>query len=133
MNQETNNSKSINELYMLYLAWEHARKDVSHVVKKYLADNHCDVMDFIITGNLNYAENIRKEIISEIDNLIEKAEYIITYTDNKQDCNFWREYVSELYTLTGREVPDHHKCTSHDISSQASYYTSSFDDTLSNA
>ena len=115
MNQETNDFKSINELYMLYLAWEYARKDASHVVKKYLADNgYYDIMDFIVTGSLDYAEKIRKEIISEIDSLIEKAEYIITYTDNKQDCNFWREYVSELYTLTGREVPDHHKCTSYE-------------------
>jgi len=114
MNRAANKSEAFKDMYIHYLAWKQARRDVSHVVKKYLADNHGDVMDFIITGNFTYADNIRKDIIAEINDLIEQAEYIITYNDNKQDNVFWREYASELYTLTGREVPNHLNCISRE-------------------
>jgi hypothetical protein len=96
-------------MHIYHLAWEHARKDVMHVIKKNFNENCYSVMDFLITGNLTYVESIRKNIILEIDRLIEKAEYIITYNDNKHDCVYWREYVSEIYTLTRREIPDYLK------------------------
>ena len=113
-NRAADKSETFADMYIYYLAWENARKDVSHVVNKYLSENRGDFMDFIITGNFTYAENIRKDIISEINDLIEQAEYIITYNDNKEDNVFWREYAGELYTLTGREVPDHLKCVSRE-------------------
>jgi len=101
---ETNSTKSFDEEY----ARESARIDVYHAIRKYFTDNQANVLNAIMAGDVT---NTRNEIISIIDKLIEKSElwYVINHTDKNASTEYWRAYLTEVYNLTNREIPDYLK------------------------
>ena len=76
MNRTVNN---IGDIFTCCVAREHARIDVSRAMSK--------------------------NVISKINEMIDKPEY--NYTNTSE--NYWREYVTEVCRLIGRDIPNYIK------------------------
>jgi len=108
---KNNNTNLSKDRYFYYYAREQARTEVSYIVNKYFDENKSIIMESLMTGDTACINNMHKSILLLTNELIEKAEYIITnYTEKGcADYEYWREYINEVCRMTGRKIPTYLK------------------------